>query len=173
MQEIDPNPLRPDDIASFNATIVTARGIPVGTCLKLRRLDGRDHVLHLRPEQAGRLFKALEEYMEHGNHQGLMLAFHNDPALVEKLAPTHPYNTLLTMSPAFNEGEAGDLRRATDVAESQFAARGAFVTYQAGFSSGDRAEFRLHECVAFNLWGFINKMVSDAGVLYGQAGGNA
>lgn len=171
--EINPNPLGPDDVASFNAGIVTSNGQPRGTCVKLRRLDGRDHLLHLRPEQGGRLVKALQEYIEHGKHQGLMLALYEDPGLVEKLPATHPYNTLVSMQPKMSHDEAGHLQESTDVVESTFSARGSFVTYQVKFRSGEEAEYRLHECVAFNMWGFISKMVADAETLFHGAAGSA
>ena len=171
--KIDPNPLGPDDVASFNAGIVTSQGQPRGTCVKLRRLDGRDHLLHLRPEQGGRLAKALQEYIEHGKHQGLMLELYKHPGLVEKLPATHLYNTLVSMQPKMSHEEAGHRQESTDVVESTFSARGSFVTYHVKFKSGEEAEYRLHECVAFNLWGFISKMVADAETLCYGASGNA
>jgi hypothetical protein len=58
-----PEPLlQPGDIASFNATIVTSKGRPVGTCIKFRRFVGSDQMVHLRPAEGGRLMAALEEY---------------------------------------------------------------------------------------------------------------
>ena len=77
------------------------------------------------------------------------------------------------MQPTIATDEAADLKEATDVVESTFSARGSFVTYEVKFRSGATAQFRLHECVAFNLWGFIHKMVADAEVLFHGDAGNA
>jgi len=173
MFEIDPNPLGYEDVAGFNATIVTLNGEPAGVCLKLRRLKGSDHVLHLRPVESSRLVRAIEQYMQLGNHQGLMMQFHCTPSLTDGLSAQHPYNTLLNMSPAFAPDEAGEVRHSTDVEESTFTGKGEFVTYRVRFVSGETAEFRLHECIAFNIWGFVTKMAQDADLLSGLAGGTA
>ncbi|WP_454688236.1 hypothetical protein [Achromobacter aloeverae] len=173
MQNIDPNPLSNDDVAAFNATIVSVRGQPVGICLKLRRLDGQDQLLHLRPAQSRKLVNAIVDYIENGDHQALMFQFHNDQRLTANLSQLHPYNTLLSMTPEFGPLEAGDLRRSSDVEESTFIGKGSFFTYRVKFVDGATAEFRLHECVAFNVWGFITKMVDDTGKLMGSVKGTA
>jgi len=77
------------------------------------------------------------------------------------------------MSPELCPEEAGDLRHSTDVEESTFTGKGSFVTYRVRFVNGDTSEFRLHECIAFNIWGFITKMVNDADALLGSTGGSA
>lgn len=171
--QIDPKPLSPDDVAGFDASIVTIGGQPAGICLKLRRLDGRDHVLHLRPLQSSRLVRAIEQYIEQGDHQALMVLFHEDPRLTADLSEQHPYNTLLSMWPKLGEEETGNARRSTDVEESTFTGKGPFVIYRVKFVSGETSEFRLHECVAFNIWGFLTKMVNDADMLLGRPGGSA
>lgn len=165
--------LQPGDIASFNVTIVTSKGRPVGTCIKFRRFGGSDQMVHLRPEEGGRLMAALEEYYLNGRHKNLMYHFHHHPEIAGALPDSHPYNTLLSMKPPLEPGEAGALTKQTDVVESTFADRGEFLMYRVRFTSGERAEFPLHECVAHNLCSFIAKMVDDAGQLFGDSRGSA
>jgi hypothetical protein len=110
----------------------------------------------------------LKEYMETGRHKGLMLQFYDNPTLAEDLADTHPYNTLLSMAPPLTPEEAGEARKATTVVKSTFAEHGSYFIYRVGLADGSAAEFALHECVAFNVWGFITKMEQDSQLLFGH-----
>lgn len=159
---------KPADIAAFAATIITHRGQPAGICIKFRRFDGASALVHLTPQENARLLGALKEYMERGRHEGLMFQFYDNPALAEVLADSHPYNTLLSMAPPLASEEAGEARKATTVVKSTFADRGSHFVYRAGFADGSTAEFSLHECVAFNVWGFITKMEQDSRLLFGH-----
>lgn len=173
MPVLTPPLLQPDDVASFNATIVTLKGEPVGLCIKFRRFNRVDHLLHLRPEEGGRLMAALSEYFVHGRHKNVLLSLAQDPSAAASLPKSHPYNTLVSMSPELSSDEAGGVSKKTDVIKSTFADRGEFLVYRVCFKSGDQAEFSLHECVAHNLYPFIEKMIEDADKLFGRAGGQA
>lgn len=165
--------LQPTDVASFTASIITFQGNPVGTCIKFRHFDQTESLLHVQPRETNRLLGAINQYMEQGRHQSLMLKFYENPALAQDLSTDHPYNTLLNMTPKMSEDEAGTARKATSVEESSFADQESVFVYRVRYADGGNAEFKLHECIAFNLFGFIFKMQQDNAILGGAAGGTA
>jgi predicted hotdog family 3-hydroxylacyl-ACP dehydratase len=165
--------LQRDDVASFTATLLMMQAMAVGTCVKFRRYDGREQRVHLNQPQTDRLIEGLESYYRHGCHTNFTYYLHYHPEEAQALPPSHPYHTIVNMQPKFRDGEAGRITRQTDVLHSSLSDKGEFLVYDVDLANGERAEFRLHECVAHNMLSFMMNMMFNGARLTGEVQGRA